>query len=135
MAGGQVVLIITAVRSRLSCYHHCHNYNNIIIIIVMILIIMTTTTLMIMMNRITVEYNCFFVTEKCCYALLIILQQNKHGMSTQPVQPIQLPNSSIWNPNIKRTVHPESIFSNPGTPACLKSMMQNMRRFSQSFNS
>ena len=52
----------------------------------MIFIIMTTTTtLMMMMNRITVEFNCFLVTEKRCYALLIILQQNKHGMSTQPV--------------------------------------------------
>lgn len=63
----------------------------------MILIIMTTTTttLMMMMNRITVESNCFLVTEKRCYALLIILQQNKHGMSTQPVQPMQLPNLSL----------------------------------------
>ena len=64
----------------------------------MILIIMTTTTtttLMMMMNRITVEFNCFLVTEKRCYALLIILQQNKHGMSTQSVQPIQLPNLSL----------------------------------------
>ena len=55
----------------------------------------TTTTLMMMMNRITVEFNCFLVTEKRSYALLIILQQNKQGMSTQPVQPIQLPNSSL----------------------------------------
>lgn len=55
----------------------------------------TTTTLMMIMNRITVETNCFLVTEKRCYALLIILQQNKHGMSTQPVQPIQLPNLSL----------------------------------------
>lgn len=91
----------------------------------------TTTTLMMMMNRITIESNCFLVTEKRCYALLIILQQNKHGMSTQPVQPIQLPNSSLYNPNIKRTVHPESIFSNPGTPPRFKSRMQNMRRFPQ----
>ena len=51
----------------------------------MILIIMTTTTLIIMTKRITVESNCFLVTEKRCYALLIILQQNKHGISTQPV--------------------------------------------------
>ena len=46
---------------------------------------MTTTTVMMMMNRITVESKCFLVTAKRCYALLIIRQQNKHGMSTQPV--------------------------------------------------
>lgn len=46
---------------------------------------MTTTTLIMMTKRITVESNCFLVTEKRCYALLIILLQNKHGMSTQPV--------------------------------------------------
>lgn len=46
----------------------------------------TTTTLMVMMKRTTVESNCFLVTEKHCYALLIMLQQNKHGMSTQPVK-------------------------------------------------
>lgn len=28
--GEQLVLIMTIVRSLLSCYHHCHNYNNII---------------------------------------------------------------------------------------------------------
>ena len=54
----------------------------------MILIIMTTTTtLMMMMNRITVESNCFLVTEKRCYALLIILQQNKHGCQHNPYNP------------------------------------------------